>query len=159
MKFANPMTEKLVGYSPQELAAMPFTEIIAPDDRQLVVDRYTRRLRGENVPNRYTFRVIRRDGTQLWTEINSVSINWEGRPASLSFLRDINDQKQAEEKRLQSEARLRTIFEVIPDLFFVVDRDGTCLEVKASQEYLFVPAQSLVGTKLSDFFPAKSTAA
>ena len=78
IKYANPKTEELLGYRADELSRMPFTEIIAPDDRALVVDRYVRRLQGEDVPSRYTFRTIARSGTQLDVEINSVNIPWEG---------------------------------------------------------------------------------
>jgi PAS domain S-box-containing protein len=98
MKFANQRTESLLGYTHDELTNMPFTDLIAPSDRELVLDRYRRRLRGEPVPNRYTFRVQHRQGQTLWVEINTVPVDWEGRAATLSFLRDVTDQVQAEER-------------------------------------------------------------
>jgi PAS domain S-box-containing protein len=102
MKFANPRTESMLGYKGAELANMPFTELIHPDDRALVLDRYMRRLRGEDVPPRYNFRVVSRDGRIFWVEINSVMVDWEGRPATLCFLRDVTDQLRAQEQIRES---------------------------------------------------------
>ncbi|MBX3414331.1 MAG: response regulator [Pirellulales bacterium] len=151
--FANPKTEAMLGYSFAELATMPFTEIIAPEDRALVVERYTRRLEGEDVPSRYRFRAVTSDGRKLWVEINSVIVTWEGRPASLSFLRDIDDQMQAEENLRASEAKNRAMLDATPDLLLIVDREGKCLEARASREFGVALPAGTVGAKVTDYFP------
>jgi PAS domain S-box-containing protein len=51
LRFWNRQTEKMLGYTAGELAAIHFTELIHPDDRAMVVDRHYRRLRGENPPS------------------------------------------------------------------------------------------------------------
>ncbi|MBX9787379.1 MAG: response regulator [Pirellulales bacterium] len=95
IRYANPKAELVFGWRTEELAELPFTEIVAPDDRQLVVERYYRRQMGEPVPERYNFRAVTRDGRTLWVEINSVLMGWEGRPATLCFLRDVTEQIEA----------------------------------------------------------------
>ena len=42
-------------------------------------------------------------GEIIWVEISAVLITWEGRPATLSFLRDINVQKKLEAQLLQAQ--------------------------------------------------------
>jgi two-component system cell cycle sensor histidine kinase/response regulator CckA len=103
VKFANNKTEDILGYSPEELATTPFNDLIHPDDRDMVLDRYRRRLNGEEVPTAYTFRAIARDGKERWMQPNSVLTAWEGRPAILSFMRDVTEKKRIEEQLIQTQ--------------------------------------------------------
>jgi PAS domain S-box-containing protein len=96
-KFFNPRVTELTGYPSEEVILQPITKIIHPDDRELVATRHHKRLRGEEAPDAYSFRVIDRDGHIKWVEIKAVALTWEGRPATLSFLSDITDRKQTEE--------------------------------------------------------------
>lgn len=103
IKFPNPMTLELIGYSADELARTPFKEFIYPKDRNMVVERHGQRLRGEEAPSSYTFRIINKRGKKLWVHLNTVLITWEGRPATLNFLRDITSQKKMEIKLRQAQ--------------------------------------------------------
>jgi len=103
VKFANNKTEDILGYRPEELATIPFNDFIHPDDKDMVLDRYRRRLNGEEVPTAYTFRVITRVGKELWIQPNSVLTAWEGRPAILSFMRDITEKKRIEDQLIQTQ--------------------------------------------------------
>ncbi|MBW1780989.1 MAG: PAS domain S-box protein [Deltaproteobacteria bacterium] len=96
LKFANPKAEKMTGYSAEQLAEMPFIDIIHPEDRTMVLERHVKRLNGEEPPSVYSFRIVNRSGEELSVELNAVIINWEGRPATLNFLRDITAQKRLE---------------------------------------------------------------
>ena len=96
VKFYNPKTLSLSGYSPEELSRIPFIDLIHPEDRDGVLDRYQRRIRGEDVPSRQTLRLVNKAGEELWGQINSVPIAWEGRPATLNFVRDITREKKLE---------------------------------------------------------------
>ena len=96
LKFVNQITTELIGYSGQELTSRPFPEFIHPDDRGMVVERHLRRLKGDVFQTRYAFRLVTRDGSIKWVEIGAVLIDWEGRPATLNFLTDITERKQAE---------------------------------------------------------------
>ena len=103
IKSANHKTEAMMGYSLEELATTPFNDLIHPDDRDMVLDRYRRRLSGEDVPTAYTFRVIARDGKELWIQPNSTLTAWEGKPAILSFMQDITEKKRIEEQFIQTQ--------------------------------------------------------
>jgi two-component system cell cycle sensor histidine kinase/response regulator CckA len=103
VKFANNKTEDMLGYSSEELATTPFNDLIHPDDRDMVLDRYRRRLNGEEVPTAYTFRAIARDGKERWMQPNSVLTAWEGRPAILSFMRDVTEKKRIENQLIQTQ--------------------------------------------------------
>ena len=82
-----------------ELDKFPFTHYIHPDDRDTVIDRHVRRLKGENVPDTYSFRLVGKHNHEIWVQLNSVSIKWEDKPATLNFLRDVTSQKKLEIQR------------------------------------------------------------
>jgi PAS domain S-box-containing protein len=98
MKFANQNTALQLGYRQEELYSMPFINLIHPDDRELVIDRHLRRLKGEVFEEVYPFRVVRSDGQLRWVEIQAFLIEWEGRPATLNFLTDITERRQSEQR-------------------------------------------------------------
>jgi len=98
LKFVNRMASKITGYSGQELRSSPFLEFIHPDDRKMVGERYLRRLKGDQSQPRYEFKLICKDGSIKWVEIDAVLVAWEGKPATLNFLSDITERKEAEKK-------------------------------------------------------------
>jgi PAS domain S-box-containing protein len=102
IKFANPRTKILTGYSSAELAKMPFVNLVHPADRDRVKEIYQNGLAGEKFPV-FSFRGIDRAGTEKWVEINGITLNWEGRPAALVFLRDITEKKNLESRLAQAQ--------------------------------------------------------
>ena len=102
VKFPNPRTEGLTGYSANELASMPFVDLIHPKDKDSVVDQQ-KRLETEQLSSAYSFRIINRENETLWVESNSILISWEGRQATLNFLRDITPQKKMEAQFIQAQ--------------------------------------------------------
>jgi phosphoserine phosphatase RsbU/P len=88
IKFVNPASVKLLGYSKEDLILAPFTEFIHPEDLELVSQNYIKRLKGEDLPSVYPFKVIAKDRTVKWVEVHAVVIDWEGKPATLNFLHE-----------------------------------------------------------------------
>ncbi|MCX6160068.1 MAG: PAS domain S-box protein, partial [Ignavibacteriae bacterium] len=110
--FLNPVTVNISGYSVEELMAKPFIEFVHPDDKGSVIDRYSRRIQGENISNRYHFRIIQKDGSALWMEISAVLIKWKGNVASLNFMIDISERKQAEEALRERVKELNCLYAI-----------------------------------------------
>ncbi|WP_052452500.1 PAS domain S-box protein [Noviherbaspirillum autotrophicum] len=111
--FANPRLTELTGLTQQELFEVPFLTAIHPDDRPLVLDHHTRRLRGEPAEQHYQFRVVNgKTGHATWVELSAVMIDWEGAPATLSFMTDVTERKILEDSLKHSVAeriRLETL--------------------------------------------------
>jgi len=125
IKFINPKGAELSGYSIEELVSRPFDKFIHPNDSDMVVNRYARRLKGESVPQIYDFRIIRKDSDIRWGELNAVPISWENQPAVLCFMSDITERKRAEEALRQSEERYRTVLEEMEEGYYEADLAGT----------------------------------
>jgi len=98
LKFVNPKVVEITGYSKQELESKQITELIHPDDRQMVMENHLKKLKGEWVPAPYTFRVIDKSGNIRWAEVSPVKISYGGRPATLDLISDITESRQAEEE-------------------------------------------------------------
>ena len=108
LPFANPSAGIMCGRSLEELARTPFLEWVHAEDRNLVTERYTRRLQGAEAPEVYDFRIVLPDGEIRWIELRSVLIDWTGRPATLNFASDITQRKQFE---IDESARVERIQE------------------------------------------------
>jgi len=98
VKYSNASTSKFTGYSQSELMAKPFMEFVHPDDCETVVEHHLRRLKGENFINKYNMRVLCKDGSVKWFEVDAVVIHLQGAPATLAFLSDITEQKLLEQQ-------------------------------------------------------------
>ncbi len=105
--FANNAAAEQIGYSKETLTSGTFTNFIHPEDRNLVTEYSTKRLRGEEVPSIYSFRIITHDGKIKWAELNATVIEWNKKPATLNFLNDITERKMLEEERIESYSRIK----------------------------------------------------
>ena len=108
VKFPNPKAIEMGRNLAVDLEQVPFLNYIHPEDQQMVIERHSKRLKGEKVPDTYSFRLMNSDGEELWAELNAVLINWEGKPATLNFLRDITLQQQLE-AQIQQIRRLEAL--------------------------------------------------
>jgi PAS domain S-box-containing protein len=108
-KYANPRALEMTGSDPTGLRSRPFTDFIHADDRAMVLDRYERRVRGEDPPAIYDFRVVGPGGRITWVQVSAIRITWDGRPATLNFLSDITGRKQAEEELLRMNRKLNLL--------------------------------------------------
>ncbi|MCF7832217.1 MAG: response regulator [Candidatus Marinimicrobia bacterium] len=116
IRFANRRLMDLLNIGYEELLSKKFTAFIHPDDREFVMSYHLNRTRNIDVPNRYSFRVVTGSGEIRWVDVNSVLVDWNDKPASLSFLSDVTDKREdarqlviAKNKAEESD-RLKTIF-------------------------------------------------
>ncbi len=124
LRVNNPMTITMTGYSEEEIKITPFQLFVHPDDRTMVVDNHQKRLRSEDVPGYYVFRLITREGSTRWVYMNAVLIDWAGGPAILCFLTDITELKLAEEALQQSSQKWEAVIAASPDGIGMISLDG-----------------------------------
>jgi PAS domain S-box-containing protein len=106
VKFVNSKAIESFGYSEREFLSTPVFELIHPEERALVMERYLQRIKGDIMPTRHTYRMIHKNGRIFWIEISSVLIDWDGQPATLNLITDITARKQAEGEKRRLEERL-----------------------------------------------------
>ncbi len=124
-QYVNRRLVDMLGYDHEDqLLGMRFWLIAHPDDRDIVKGRGLRRERSQIEPHRYSFRALKRDGTQIWVEMSGVNSLYLGQPANVGNLIDISDLKAAEDALRQSEEKYRTILEAVEDGYYEVDLAG-----------------------------------
>lgn len=109
IKYINPKGSKITGFTKEDLTSLPFTDLFHPDERDMLRERFLKRLKGDSVPSLYAARIIDREGNIKWLEINSVLITLMGRPATLSFFSNITERKKAEESVRVYQEQLRSL--------------------------------------------------
>ena len=78
----------------------------------------------DTVPSAYRIRAV--DGTWRQVDVVSVRTTEQGLPATLSIVRDMTSQREAERERARSHALLEATLEATADAILVIDRAG-CL--------------------------------
>ncbi len=104
IEFANVAFARIAGYTINEVLGKDFSEFVAPEDVEMVMDRYYRRVAGEDVPREYEFHVLHKDGkSRAFVNMNAGVITYRRRVASMGTLKDITGRKRAEEMRMENE--------------------------------------------------------
>ncbi len=112
MKFANEAFARMVGYTVEEIIGMDFRELIAPEDSEMVADRYHRRQAGEDIPREYEFCMLHKDRvTRVIVNMNVGVINYRGKIASMGTMKDITERKRVEEELKRSFWKLQRTLE------------------------------------------------
>jgi two-component system sporulation sensor kinase A len=109
--FANRRATEIFDYPINELIGLPLEKSVDEKYRQLVMERYTQRLRGEKVPATYEIETVTKNSERKPVELSATRINYQGCPADLIIIRDISERKEMEEQRLRLE-KLATMGEL-----------------------------------------------
>ncbi|MBS1513949.1 MAG: PAS domain S-box protein [Bacteroidetes bacterium] len=96
IKYSNPRTYDLLGYTSEELHYSKFLNYIHDDDKGLALQNHLNKLKGIIESNVYTYRIITKRGLVRFFSVNAVLINWAGERAVLAFLSDVTERKRAE---------------------------------------------------------------
>ena len=108
--YVNRRFAEIFGYDEAELLErLAPTDVIAPEDRPLALQRVEDRITGRLQSVHYTARGIRKDGVRLWLEIHGNRIEGDGQPLVAGVLLDITERKRAEDeiRRLNAELENR----------------------------------------------------
>ena len=146
---ANNATEKLTGYSVEELLKMN-TGVFLPDESLSVASQVRRKLlEREPVEQPYEQRLIRKDGTQAILKLTTGVVVADEKPTGFQHIaRDVTEEKRAEEVLKDSERRLSQIVDGSSVPTFVIDREHIITHWNRACENLTgVSANEVVGTK------------
>jgi PAS domain S-box-containing protein len=98
--YANPMAETILSRTESDLVGQPITTVVAPEDEQLVRNRYEERMDAEKdaPPSRYTVSFVRPTGEKRVAELSVAEITYQEDPAAMAVIRDVTERKRAEEQ-------------------------------------------------------------
>jgi PAS domain S-box-containing protein len=143
-KFANRRTWELTGYSEEELLSRPFIELVHPEDQEVAVGLYLRKVNSKKNHHIHPIRIVDKDCNIKWIEAGTALISWEGAPATLYFLNDISKRKQAEtnsrqlQRQLVHVMRVATIGEITASVVHELNQPCTAIlnNAQAAQRFL-----------------------
>ncbi|UCD71394.1 MAG: PAS domain S-box protein [Syntrophobacterales bacterium] len=97
LKYVNKKAEELTAYSREELRGMDFRYLLNKRGQRSVMDRFRKKRRGERVPVRYEFEIIRKDGEKRRVESSSSNLmDADGSMNTIAYIKDITERKRYE---------------------------------------------------------------
>ena len=141
---------RILEYPREEIIGRDFQEFLDADSRQLVADRYARRQRGEKIPPRYEFNIVRKNGEKRRVEISSTVIkDLTGKVMTVAQLLDITERKKAEIASEEARTRFEDLFESANELIITTDVEGWILHVnKEVERFSGYSKKELVGQSI-----------
>lgn len=130
----NPRFCHMVGYQAEELLGMRFSQLNYPEDAAKVLEQMTRLLSGAQREAVVEKRLVRKNGSLLWTSVSlSLQFDEQQQPHGvLSVVKDIGARKRTEAELRDRDARLEAIFNHAPaEMLLISARPDDNLRVLA----------------------------
>ena len=147
----NKTCETITGYTRDESVKMNVTQLIAPEDVELVRLTLMPTI-DEQVRSSYELAIVTKEGARVWLEVNTRLIFEYGRPFGVQGIaRDITESKRTEEDN----TRLNRILESAIDFVCIADNQSRLLYVnKAGRKMLMIGEHEDVSKlKIIDLHP------
>lgn len=149
---------EMLGYSAEELEKLTFMDITHPNDRALHAEDFKKLWNNEIKEFSLEKRYLRKDNSILWAHVNVSNVYDRngGLISHVAMISDITEKKKAMEELAKNEAFLKAYLETLPDLKFLMDKDGTYLKyfpsANADQD-LAVPYHQFIGKRMEEIIP------
>ncbi len=137
-KFVNKAFCNIIEYSEEELIESPFLNVVAEEDRERLTEYHRMRMAGEKHHMIYDAKGIARSGKEIYFEINTSYIDYDGHPATFIILRDHTEHKILEETLKASEKKYRRLFEAESDAIFLIEKEtGRILDANPAASHIY----------------------
>jgi PAS domain S-box-containing protein len=143
----------ITGYSFDELIGMDGSMLIAEKSREFVVNNV---LTGSEKP--YEAIGVRKNGEEYHIRLESRNIPYKGKIVRTTELRDITEQKKAEDTLRTSEERLKILFNYAPEAYYLSDPLGNFVDGNfAAEKLLGFDKNEIIGKNIFklNLLPAK----
>ena len=126
----------MFGYQDDELSADPFAwlSLVHPDDQATAMTHWQRIVGREIDDYHYELRMIKKDGTVIWTDVRGQAIrDADGQVTQLiGATADVTDRKMIVEALRESEERYRTVVTAMAEGIVIQGQDGRISSCNAS---------------------------
>lgn len=155
LRYANPRSLEILGYTPDEIIGTPMSKHIHPDELPKVIERYQRRMGGEEVESTYETALIDKQGGRVEVELNAGVVTYEGRSADLVLVRDITERKRTIEALRESEEKFRLLVEEMNDGYCLIQDSRILFHNARSARMFGYSADELTGRSIRELLPPK----
>ena len=130
-----------------------FLQFVHPDDKQQVNDNWLKTIGGQMI-ERSEFRIVLKDGLVKWVQSRSYAADGQNNklPTKLvGTLQDVTDRKNLENAMIESNERLRLLFDNSPEGYLLTTAGGVILDVnKTSEQRSGLSRTETIGHNLFD---------
>lgn len=134
-------------------------DLVQASDKPIVIEKLTSLIKGR-IPERVEISIIRPNQTSFFADIKGeIVLDAQGEPSHIVLIvRDISYLKEQDKNLNIQNSKLNAILNAVPDLMFVIDRNGIYQEVIASNLSLLpLDPSEIIGRNISEFFYPEET--
>lgn len=135
--FYNQKLSEITGYSKEELRKLTVNDVISKTKSNAVFLKLGKQRKEISVSNPIEIEINSKDNKELWISITTVNIEWENKPAILSFAYDITAKTVATQLLIKRDTQYRMLVENQTDLIVNTDKEGKLIYVSPSYCELF----------------------
>ena len=159
--YISPVITKIIGYHPAEIIGEKyFHDMVPEEDREEIKMFLIDRLTNKDEINNFENRLKCRNGEVLWVLSNGRPIldNNNNVIGYRGVDEDITKLKQFQQVLAQSEERYRTFLKAIPDMMFILSKEGKYLDYHAPKtDHFLVSPAKIIGENLENVVTDKQT--
>ncbi len=119
--YVNPTTTIITGFSEKELLSMKFFDIVHPEHRESVMSKGFDRIKGEDVVQKYNFKIVTKQGETRWIEIYNSRATIDGLVVVLGTATDITERWITDNRIRESEEKYKYLIESIDEGLIIKD--------------------------------------
>lgn len=155
----NEQWARFIGYEPSEIfpcSADDLRQYIYPADMKKAEDAMTDYFNGATDFYQCEMRMIHKEGYLVWLLVQGKVLTWteDGKPLWMYGTHNENTkEKQLIEELTKSESYARSLIASIPDMLFVLTKEGIFLDYKAQEQDLYSQPNLFLGKNFQEVFP------
>ena len=111
INYVNPKFCEMSGYSVDEAKKLHFSQLVHPDDLDMVTEYFKKVVTGKHTSHNYELRGLTKSGKTIYLDNNISTLHEDGITGLLTIARDITKRKHTEAKLKQSLEKLRKVME------------------------------------------------
>jgi PAS domain S-box-containing protein len=135
----SPKASELYGYSRQELLAIRVGDISSnePPFTEDAAARHIQQAKVHGAPLRFPWHARHKDGHLMWHEVTLKRAAIAGEPRILAFVRDVTEQRRAEQAMRASEEQYRAVFNASADALVLWNSELKRIDVNPAYERIY----------------------
>ena len=110
----------MFGYTIEEMLEKDPASLIAPHDRERVLDLHFKRMRGEIISSSYLATMLHKSGSEIILDINAATVLMNGRNASFITMRDVTEKNRIQKALQESEIKYKTLVDNSQDGILII---------------------------------------
>jgi two-component system sensor histidine kinase/response regulator len=155
VRYSNKVFAEILEYSIDEITGMKIDELIAPESKELVLERYEKRLNGEFVPSQYETKLITKTGRIVPVLLNTGLVSSDDEKLEFVIITDLSEISKKNIELRERESEFETIFNHTGVAIALLDINGNFIKVNDKWQDLFKNKKTelSVNTILDIFLP------